>query len=101
MKIFITGGTSGIGKQTVELLVSSSHEVIFSGRDADRGNKIAIATGAKFIQGDVKNWQINTFKLKTIVMSLSTMQEFGLKARWKIQAMKRSQTSFLLIQSHQ
>lgn len=53
MKIFITGGTSGIGKQTVELLVSSSHEVIFSGRDADRGNKIAIATGAKFIQGDL------------------------------------------------
>jgi len=53
MKIFITGGTSGIGKQTVELLSTQSHQVIFSGRDQKRGDELAMSTNSEFIRGDI------------------------------------------------
>ncbi len=53
MKVLITGGTSGIGKKTVELLSSNGHEVIFSGRDEKRAKHLEQATGAQFILCDI------------------------------------------------
>lgn len=41
----ITGGTSGIGRATVELFVSEGARVVFTGRQDDKGNAIAGSLG--------------------------------------------------------
>jgi len=51
----ITGGTSGIGRRTVERFVEEGASVIFSGRRVQLGEDVANATGAEFIQADVAN----------------------------------------------
>jgi len=47
---FITGGTSGIGKATLQRLINEGAKVVFTGRNADAGNSIAKATGASFFK---------------------------------------------------
>ena len=51
----ITGGTSGIGESSVELFVREGARVVFTGRNAERGQAIAARLGesARFVQGDV------------------------------------------------
>lgn len=51
----ITGGTSGIGEATVELFVQEDARVVFTGRNADKGQEIAARVGpsARFVQGDI------------------------------------------------
>lgn len=50
---FITGGTSGIGKATVERLTNEGAKVIFTGRNEKAGEAVANACGAIFIKHDV------------------------------------------------
>ncbi len=48
----VTGGTSGIGRAVVEHLAEVGMQVVFCGRDAERGASVAAATGASFVRSD-------------------------------------------------
>jgi NAD(P)-dependent dehydrogenase (short-subunit alcohol dehydrogenase family) len=51
-RTLVTGGTSGIGAAIVERLRSEGAAVVFTGRDATRGEEAASRTGATFVQAD-------------------------------------------------
>ena len=48
----VTGGTSGIGQRTVERFLREGALVVFTGRRAELGQKIAATTGATFVNAD-------------------------------------------------
>ena len=51
----VTGGTSGLGAETVRRFAAEGAAVAFTGRDAERGAEVARATGAMFIPADVRS----------------------------------------------
>jgi meso-butanediol dehydrogenase / (S,S)-butanediol dehydrogenase / diacetyl reductase len=51
----VTGGTSGIGRACVERLRAEGMAVTFTGRNVERGAAVASATGASFIECDVRD----------------------------------------------
>jgi meso-butanediol dehydrogenase / (S,S)-butanediol dehydrogenase / diacetyl reductase len=51
-RALVTGGTSGIGEAIVERLRSDGAAVAFTGRSAERGERVAARTGATFLQAD-------------------------------------------------
>jgi NAD(P)-dependent dehydrogenase (short-subunit alcohol dehydrogenase family) len=48
----VTGGNSGIGKACVERLSQEGMTVAFTGRNEERGEAVAAATGARFVRTD-------------------------------------------------
>ena len=52
IRTLVTGSTSGIGAEIVRRLVSEGAPVVFTGRDARRGRKVAKETGASFVRAD-------------------------------------------------
>ncbi len=50
---FITGGTSGIGKGTLQRFIHEGARVIFTGRNKEAGQAISEQTGATFFKHDV------------------------------------------------
>ena len=50
----VTGGTSGIGKATVERLSADGARVIFTGSNEAAATAITAATGATFLKGRVQ-----------------------------------------------
>lgn len=53
--VLITGGTSGIGRATAQLLAQSGAKVIVSGRSQERGDDVADETAGRFVQADLTN----------------------------------------------
>jgi NAD(P)-dependent dehydrogenase (short-subunit alcohol dehydrogenase family) len=51
----VTGGTSGIGRASVERLAAEGMTVVFTGRNAERGRAVADATGAVFVRCDARD----------------------------------------------
>ena len=52
-RALVTGGTSGIGEALVTLLAAEGARVVFTGRDRERGGRVAAATGGTFVRADV------------------------------------------------
>ena len=52
-KIIVTGGTSGMGEGVVRAFPALGAKVVFWGRNAAAGEKIAQETGAIFVKADV------------------------------------------------
>ena len=52
--VLVTGGSSGIGQSTVELLAAHGAKVAFTGRDSDKGKAVAgQLSDTLFVQADV------------------------------------------------
>ena len=51
----VTGGTSGIGRACVERLRREGMTVAFTGRNEERGEAVAAATGATFLRSDARD----------------------------------------------
>ena len=51
----ITGGTQGVGKGLVERFTRDGYDVVFCGRNAEAGNKVAYENGATFVKADVSD----------------------------------------------
>lgn len=55
MVIAVTGGTSGIGRSTVEVLIGAGARVALLARDAAKADRVAAETGAYPLVADVRD----------------------------------------------
>jgi NAD(P)-dependent dehydrogenase (short-subunit alcohol dehydrogenase family) len=51
----VTGATSGLGIEIARLFVAEGARVVITGRNAERGAKAAVRTGAEFVRADLSN----------------------------------------------
>lgn len=52
-RILVTGGSSGIGKQTAQDLIKAGAQVLITGRDGEKLEKVATKMGAHFAKADI------------------------------------------------
>ncbi len=69
-KIIITGGSSGIGKATAKLLIEAGAEVLITGRDPKKLEKIGLSLRVKTKVFDVSNFELIPQLTKEIVTEL-------------------------------
>ena len=69
-RFLVTGGSQGIGAAVVALARKSGHEVVFTGRNQHRIEKVALDTGANGYQADVAVEQENA---RTVEFALEKM----------------------------
>ena len=60
---FVTGGTSGIGRTIVTELSRTGYDVIFTGRDPERGRQVGEETGARFLRANASDRNAVDFAL--------------------------------------
>lgn len=58
-RFLVTGGSQGIGAAIVQRARQAGHEVVFTGRDAERIDALASATGAHGLAADVSRAEAN------------------------------------------
>lgn len=69
-RFLVTGGSRGIGAAVVERARAAGHEVVFTGRDAERVAAVAKATGAHGIRADISRGEDNA---RTVAESIARM----------------------------
>jgi 3-oxoacyl-[acyl-carrier protein] reductase len=69
-RYLVTGGSQGIGAAIVELAREKGHQVVFTGRDRERIDAVARATGAYGIAADVASADDNA---RTVAACLERM----------------------------
>jgi NAD(P)-dependent dehydrogenase (short-subunit alcohol dehydrogenase family) len=77
---FVTGGTSGIGEAIVALLAREGARVVFTGRDRERGERVARATGGTFVQADARDAAAVTDSVRAAVEKLGRLDVVVLNA---------------------
>ena len=55
-KIIVTGGSSGLGKATAELLIKGGAKVLITGRNARKLKKVATEIGAAYVKADISDY---------------------------------------------
>jgi meso-butanediol dehydrogenase/(S,S)-butanediol dehydrogenase/diacetyl reductase len=74
----ITGGTSGIGRTTVERFVEEGAKVVFCGRRRDRGEEVVREIEARKYPGEVRFFQCDVSKEEDIrELAAYVKREFG------------------------
>ena len=51
--VIVTGGSSGLGRETAELMIAEGARVVIVDIDSQKGNGVAAEIGAEFIRVDV------------------------------------------------
>jgi len=69
-KVLITGGSSGIGKETAKQFIVKGAKVVITGRDAQKLNRVAQEIGAIPLQFDVSDLVTIPTKMKEAVALL-------------------------------
>ncbi|MBA0167343.1 NAD(P)-dependent oxidoreductase [Pectobacterium sp. CFBP8739] len=62
MRVFVTGATSGLGRNAVEWLLQAGHQVLACGRDRTVGQQLE-ALGAQFIGIDLVETSVEQYRL--------------------------------------
>jgi NAD(P)-dependent dehydrogenase (short-subunit alcohol dehydrogenase family) len=70
VRALVTGGTSGIGASIVDRFRAEGAAVVFTGRDAGRGDEVATRTGASFVRADVRDGKDISASVRTALDTL-------------------------------
>ncbi len=69
-KIIVTGGSSGIGRATAELLIKAGASVLITGRNAAKLKKVAKEIGAAHVKADISDYKKIKSSFKKMIKEL-------------------------------